>query len=92
MSSVFGRMLSVDAIHFEDRLKDGTGGGGWVHRSGRQCMAAAAAGYRMGLVNAGWGICLPSCTNGHRKCSLHLVRIQFLAFFSPEERSVVGGP
>ena len=36
--SVFGRMLSVGAIHFEDRFcasrKGGTGGGGWVHRSG----------------------------------------------------------
>ena len=33
-SSDFGRMLSVGAIHFEDRLcasrKGGTGGGGWV--------------------------------------------------------------
>ena len=37
-SSDFGRMLSVGAICFEDRLcasrKVGTGGGGWVHRCG----------------------------------------------------------
>ena len=37
-SSKFGRMLSVGAIRFEDRFcasrKGGTGGGGWVHRSG----------------------------------------------------------
>ena len=34
-SSEFGRMLSVGAIHFEDRFcaskKGGIGGGGWVH-------------------------------------------------------------
>ena len=36
-SSDFGRMLSVDAIRFEDRFyasrKGRTGGGGWIHRS-----------------------------------------------------------
>ena len=35
-SSDFGRMLSVGAIHFEDRFctskKGGIGGGVWVHR------------------------------------------------------------
>ena len=43
-------MLSVGAIRFEDRFcasrKGGTGGGGWVHRSGRKCMAAVAAARR----------------------------------------------
>ena len=46
----------VGAIRFEDRFcasrKGGTGGGGWVHRSGWPCMAAVAAGYRKGLVSA----------------------------------------
>ena len=58
--SDFGRMLSVGAIRFEDRFcasrKDGTGGGGWVHRSGWQHMAAVAAGCRKALVSAGWAI------------------------------------
>ena len=48
-------MLSVGAIHFEDRFctsrKGGTGGGEWVHRS--SFMAAVAADYRKGLVSAG---------------------------------------
>ena len=39
-SSDFGRMLSVGAIHFEDRFctskKCGIGGGGWVHPGVRQ--------------------------------------------------------
>ena len=61
-------MLSVGAIRFEDRFcasrKGGTGGGGWVHRFGWQCMAAVAAGYRMGLVSAGWPLLLLSCATG----------------------------
>ena len=96
-------MLSVGAIHFEDRFcasrKGGTGGSGWVHHSGRQCMArhsmaAVAAGYRKGLVSAGWPVLLLSCTNGHRKWSFHLVGTPFLAYqaaFSLEEHSLVGG-
>ena len=47
------------------------------------------------LVNDGWAICLPSCTNGCRQCSFHLVRTPFLPFkaaFSPEECCLVGGP
>ena len=36
-------------------------------------MAAVAAGYRMGLIGAGWPVLLLSCTNGHRKRSFHLV-------------------
>ena len=68
-------MLLVGAIRFEDRFctsrKGGTGGGGWAHCSGRQCMAAVAAGYRMGLVSAGWPALLLSCTNGRRKLSFH---------------------
>ena len=92
-------MLSVGAIHFEDRFcasrKGGTGGGGWVHRFGRQCMAAVAAGYRKGQVSTGWPILLLSCANGRRKPSFHLVGAPFLAFraaFSLEKRSLDGGP
>ena len=57
----------------------GTGGSGWVHRSGWQCMAAVAAGYRMGLVSAGWPVLPLSCANGRRKRSFHLVGAPFLA-------------
>ena len=64
-------MLSVGAIRFEDRVcgsrKGGTGGGGWVHHFGSQCMVAVAAGYRKGLVSAVWPILrLLSCANGCR--------------------------
>ena len=61
-SSDFGRRLSVGTIHFEDRFctsrKSGTGGGGWVHLSGRQCMAADTAAWRKALVNDRWAISL----------------------------------
>ena len=69
--------------------------GGWVHRSGRQCMAAVAAGYRKGLVSAGWPVLLLSCTNERRKWSFHLVGAPLLAFsaaFSLEEHSLDGIP
>ena len=92
-------MLSVGAIRFEDRFcasrKSGTRGGGWVHRFGRQCMAAVAAGYRKGLVSAVWPILLLACANGRRKRSFHLVGAPFLAFwaaFRLEERSLDRGP
>ena len=35
---------------------------------------------RKALVNAGWAICLLSCTNGCRKRSFHLIGTPFLAF------------
>ena len=69
-------MLSVGTICFEDRFcasrKGGTGEGGWVHRSGWPCLAAVIAGYRKGLVSAGWPIRLVSCANGCTKHSFHL--------------------
>ena len=78
-------MLSVGAIRFEDRFcasrKGGTGGGGWGHRSGWQCMAAVVAGYGKGLVSAGCPAPPLSCTNEHRKRSFHLVGTPFLFFF-----------
>ena len=55
-------------------------------------MAAVAAACREALVIAGWAICLLSCTNGRRKRSFHLVGTPFQEAFSPEERSLVGGP
>ena len=83
-SSVFSCMLSVGAIHFEDRFcasrKGGTGKGGWMHHSSWQCMVVVAAAYRKALVNTRWAICLLSCTNRQRKCSVHLVGTPFLAF------------
>ena len=69
----FGRMLSVGAIHFEDRLcaskKGGIGRGGLVSPSGWHHMAAVLAGCRKALVSTGWAISLPFSTNGHRNCS-----------------------
>ena len=58
-------------------------------------MTAVAAGYRKGLVSAGWPALL-SCTNERRKWSFHLVDLgtPFLAFWaavSLEERSVIVG-
>ena len=38
------------------------------------------AGYRKGLVSAGWAVFSLSCTNEHRKQSIHLVGTPFLAF------------
>ena len=43
-------------------------------------MAAALAGYRKGLVSAGWPDFLPYCTSERRKWSFHLVGTPFLAF------------
>ena len=36
-------------------------------------MAVVAAGYRKGLVSAGWPVLLFSCTNKCRKRSFHLI-------------------
>ena len=58
-------------------------------------MAVVAAGCRKALVSARWATVLLSCTNGPRKHSFRLVGAPFLTFkaaFSPEERSLVGGP
>ena len=44
-----------------------------------QCMAAVAAGYRMGLVSAGWPVLLLFCANRRRKRYFHLVGAPFLA-------------
>ena len=55
-------------------------------------MAAVAAGCRKALVNARWAIVLLSYTSGLRKHSVHLVVAPFLTFFSPEVRSLFGGP
>ena len=65
-------MLLVGAICFEDRSsKGGTGGGGWVHRSGLQCIAAVAAACRKALVDAGWAICLQREVKG---CFFHFAQ------------------
>ena len=48
---------------------------GWVGPGG------VAAGYRMGLVSAGWLVLLLSCTNECRKRSFHLVGLAFQAAF-----------
>ena len=60
-------MLSVGAIHFEDRFcaskKGGIGGGGQVSAWGAMHMAAALAGCRKALVGTGLGISLLFDTN-----------------------------
>ena len=64
--------------------------GGCTTLADSACVVAVAC--RKALVNAGWTICLLSCRNGWRKCSLHYVATPFQAAFSQEERSLVGGP
>ena len=63
-------MLSVGAIHFEDRFcaskKGGIGRGGQVSAWGAVHMVAALAGCRKVLVGTGLGISLPFHTNGLR--------------------------
>ena len=62
-------MLSVGAIHFEDRFctnkKDGIEGGGRVSAWGAAHMAAALPGCRKALVGTGLGISLLFDINGH---------------------------
>ena len=63
-------MLSVGAIHFEDRFcaskKGGIGGGGRVSGQDAVHMAAALAGCRKALVSTGLSISLLFDKNGHR--------------------------
>ena len=70
--------LAQSILKISSALAERVGQG--VHRSAWQSMAAVAAACWKALVNAGWAICLLSCTNGRRKRSFHLVRTQFLAF------------
>ena len=76
-SSDFGCMLSVGAIHFEDRFcaskKGGIGGGGWVSARGAVHMAAALAGCRKTLVSTDWTISHLVSTNRLRNHSPPLV-------------------
>ena len=60
-----------------------------VHGGSYNCL------HRKALVNARWATCLLSCTNERRKRYVHILGTPFLAYsaaFSPEERSLVGGP
>ena len=63
-------MLSIGAIHFEDKIcaskKGGIGGGGQISAWGAVHMAAAVADCRKALVGTGLGISLYFDTNGHR--------------------------
>ena len=63
-------MLSVGAIHFEDRFcaskKGGIGGGGQVSAQDAVHMAASLADCRKALVGTGLSISLPFDTNGRR--------------------------
>ena len=63
-------MLSVGAIHFENRFcaskKGRIGGGGWVSAWDAVHMAAALAGCRKALVSTGLGISLLFDINGRR--------------------------
>ena len=73
MSSDFGYMLSVGAIHFEDRFytskKGGIGEGGWVSAWGAVYMVTALAGCKIALVSAGWTISHLVSTNRRRNHS-----------------------
>ena len=73
VSSDFGRMLSVGAIHFEEWFytskKGGIGGGGRASRGDAMRMAAALAGYRRALVGIGWTISHLVSTNELRNHS-----------------------
>ena len=54
-----------------------------MHACNTSCVVgdfAVTSRSREALVNAGWAICLLSCTNGCRKRSFHLVGTPFLAF------------
>ena len=63
----FGRMLSVGAIHFEDRFcsskKGELGGVGQVSAQGAMHMAAALSGGRKALVGTGLAFSLLFDTN-----------------------------
>ena len=98
MSFNFGHMLSVGAIHFEDRFcaskKGGIRGGGWVSAQGAMHMAVALAGCRKTLVGTGLGISLLFDTNECRYGSSAILVAPFLALyavFSQEKHSLVGG-
>ena len=69
-------MLSVGAIHFEDRFctseTGGIGGGGWVSAWGAVHMAAALAGCRKALVVTGLAISLLLTQTGIDKAPLPL--------------------
>ena len=54
--------------------------GGCTALADSACMATAATACRKALVNARWAICLPSCTNRHRKHSFHFVQAPFRVF------------
>ena len=54
-------------------------------------MAAVAAGYRKGLVSAGWPVLLLFCTNKHRKRSFHLVGTPFLVLGSFQSGGAFSG-
>ena len=81
-SSDFGHMLSVGAIHFEDRFcankKGGIEGGGRVSTRGAMHMVAALASCRKALVCTGWTISHLVSTNRLRNHSPPLVGAPFL--------------
>jgi len=69
--------------------KGGTGGGGWVHPKGANCMAASGLVFRSDLVGTGWAISILFGINGVRNKLSHHVGPPFpelssygrLAFF-----------
>ena len=75
-SSDFGRMLSVGAIHFEDKFcgskKRWDRGGGWVSAQSAIHVVAALAGSRKALFGAGWTISHLVSTKRLRNHSLPL--------------------
>ena len=81
-SSDFGCILSVGAIHFEDRFcaskKGVIGGGGQISARGAVHMAAALAGCKKAFVSIGWTISHLVSTNSLRNHSPLLVGPPFL--------------
>ena len=66
-------MLSVGAIHFQDRFcTSKIGGGGWAQSGLAMHMAAVLAGCRKALVGKSWAISLLFNINWCRKAPLLL--------------------
>ena len=80
-SPEFGHMLSVGAIHFEDRFcaskKGGIRGGGRVPAWSNMHITATLASYRIALVGTGWTISHLVSTNRLRNHSSPLVGAPF---------------
>ena len=86
-SSDFGGMLSVGAIHFEDKFcasrKVGQGEAGGCTALDDSTWWLLQLAIEECLVTTGWSILLLSCTNECRKRSFHLVGTSLVPRPSP---------